>query len=131
MAELPGKIKQDLLAELEAKETAKQQVETEADTYIQTQVSALKESGQEFDEKELLNFAIRYEITDLGRAFELYQEVNKAKSEGEKTGEKIALRKAASGVKSSKTSSEESKFNYRPGQSLDDIIAEAKANLRT
>lgn len=134
LTELPQKVKQEILAEQEAKTRAEQQELSAVDSQIKSQFEEITAEFGALDketEKSLLEFALENELTNLKIAYKLYSQINKEKDEAAKKGEEIGRRKANSSVKSSKPGSSEQKSSWRPGQSLDDIISEAKNNLST
>lgn len=128
---LPQKIKDEILKDMESKQQAEVQANKEVDDQIQGQLDQLTAQGKQFDEKELLQFALENEITNLEIAFNLLQRVNQAESDGKKKGEEIGKRKADSGLKGSKTPSDDTKPTWRPGMSVYDAIEDAKRGLHS
>lgn len=105
----------------------------EIDSMIANQLDELATSDERLMNKdgrdELLKFALENELTDLKIAHNLFQKINTTKVEGVQKGEEIARRKENSGPKSTASGNSTQKASFRRGQSLSDVIAEAKANL--
>lgn len=128
LAELPKKVKAELLAEMEAKKTEEVNAQKEADAYIQSEIKRLKDAGGEFEDQELIKFALEYKLNDLEVALKLFKQIGSAKEDGKKQGEEFAKRKAESGIKSSKNSDEPA-FKLNRHETLEDVFAEAKRNI--
>jgi|TARA_R100001530_G_scaffold116130_2_gene83150 hypothetical protein len=129
IAEMPNKIKEQIVGDLEANKKATKSEESKAQDMVTEQLNALKDDGKEFKEDELIKFALEYKITDLSTALTLMDKVNKTSKEALTKGEQIGKRKKDSGLKSTPTSKKEAGV-YNPGQSLDDIIEEGKKGLK-
>lgn len=130
LKELPNKIKQDIIKEFEVIQESNVEKEKAADDWLLSEIEDIKSKDPNLDSKELVKFALKYELTDIPKAYELFNQISQAKEEGKTSGEKIALRKASSGVKNSASRFDEPKFSFKPGRSLDDIIEEAKQQLK-
>ena len=130
LAELPRKMKEEVVKEIQVASEAEKTKVQEADDYLQGELDSIIAKDKDLDKDEFLKFALEYDIVDIKKAYGLYSQINHAKDEGTKKGEEIGLRKASSGLKSSQANSSESKPSYRRGQTLDEIIAEAKAGIK-
>lgn len=135
LADLPGRIKKELLDEMKSTETKKTEGATAADELVTEQLEVIKdtlEDGEEFDEKALLEHALKYGMTDLAKAWENLQEMRQEKkdSEEEDKEKEIEKRKKDSKLHSKPGPEKKSSgLTYKRGQDLDDIIDEAKANI--
>ena len=134
LAELPKRMKEEVLNELKSAEAEKVKGTSAADKLVAEQLEAIKdtlEDGEEFNEKALLEHALKYGITDLAKAHENLKEMNTEKSEKDKEDKdkEIEKRKKDSTIHSKTGTEKKTELAYKRGQSLDDIIENAKANI--
>ena len=133
LTQLPAKIKAELLAEQEAKSQSEAKEKAEIDEIITSQLDTLAQNDPSLLEKEgrdaFLKWALEYDQTNLEVAHKLYSQLQSTKEAAAKKGEEIGLRKANSGLKTSK-SSEDSTMRLRPGETLESIVRDAKLHLR-
>lgn len=128
LKDLPTKIEKNIVDKIKSQESSVKSEQAKADKIVNDQLEKLKDAGEEFNEKELIKFALEYEMTDLSKALKLQKKLNTKTEEAKKKGEDIGRRKKDSGLKTKSKSSGEEHL-YVPGQDLDDIIEKAKANI--
>ncbi len=103
-----GKLRQ-ILAE---QSVQSQQRQTEAETYVEQTLDALKQEGvisSKQQEDDLVNYALKIKEPDLRKAAIIWQDIQQAKVEAQKSGKKEIQKEGSKVGTSSKTPAEESK----------------------
>ena len=127
VTELPARIRAELLAEQEKSSKEEQEKSSSVQKVIDDQLEELRDTGAQFNEKELMGFAVKYGIPDLRNAYKLMQDMSKEAAEKKK--QEIEDRKKNSGLQKPSFLADGQMPVYRRGQSLDDIFQAAKDGI--
>ncbi|KKR00121.1 MAG: hypothetical protein UT24_C0016G0010 [Candidatus Woesebacteria bacterium GW2011_GWB1_39_12] len=127
--EVQQKIKEDLIADLQRQQEQSTAQQRQEDQALDSALSQLKTEKGEFDEKRLLNTAVKYGLGDINKAWEIMQ----LEVDAEKRGEKQALRKRVAPIGSSKKTEGGAKattpYKSFKRRTLDDIVADAAEKI--
>lgn len=127
--EVQQKIQENLMNELKRQQEQTVSQQQAEDLALNSALTQLKAEKGEFDEKRLLQTAVKYGLGDINKAWEIMQ----LEVDAEKRGEKQALRKRVAPIGSSKKTEGGAKatmpYKSFKRTTLDDIVTDAAEKI--